>query len=103
MSFRRISGRRIRGVIQQAEKILALHGYQLHRDRKLHVRRRHQRQEVLGLTVNSGVRLSRKKRRWLRAVRHRLETTGECTLTARQLEGWAAFEHMIETQRRRSP
>lgn len=101
MSFRRISGRRVRGVIQQAEKILALHGYELHRDKKMNVRRRHQRQEVLGLTVNSGVRLSRKKRRWLRAARHRLQTTGQCSLTEKQLEGWTAFEHMIETQRRR--
>jgi len=99
MSFRRISGKRIRGVIQRAERILAGHGYHLHLKRKLHIRRRHQQQQVLGLVVNSGVRLSRKKRRWLRAVRHRLRTTGECSLTPEQLDGWAAFEHMIESQR----
>jgi RNA-directed DNA polymerase len=99
LSFRRISGKRIRGAIKQIGRILAGHGYQLHLDRKLHIRRRHQQQKVLGLVVNSGVRLSRKNRRWLRAVRHRHRTTGKCSLTQNQLDGWTAFEHMIESQR----
>jgi retron-type reverse transcriptase len=85
-------------LIASAKCILADYGYTLHHKRKLHIRRRHQRQDVTGLTVNQGVRLPRRTRRRLRAIRHRLATTGQATLTPEQLAGWDALESMIATQ-----
>jgi hypothetical protein len=78
-------------------------GYEVHKRRKLHIRRRHERQEVCGLVVNERPELSRRKRRWLRAVRHRVATGGKATLTPAQLAGWEALEHMIRTQREEAP
>jgi retron-type reverse transcriptase len=85
-------------LIAAAKCILADYGYTLHHNRKLHIRRQHQRQDVTGLTVNEGVRLPRRTRRRLRAIRHRLATTGQATLTGEQLAGWDALEYMIATQ-----
>jgi hypothetical protein len=48
--------------------------------------------------VNQRPRLPRDKRRWLRAVRHRLKKTGTATLTADQLKGWESLEQMIAEQ-----
>ena len=73
-------------------------GYQVHKRRKRHVRRAHQRQIVTGLVVNERPRLPRYKRRWLRAVEHRMKTTGQATLTPAQLAGWHSLQSMIEKQ-----
>jgi RNA-directed DNA polymerase len=99
--------RLLREVVEQA-------GYRLHGRKKRSVRRRHHRQTVTGLVVNDRVRLPREVRRWLRAVEHRTRLrrhsllddyqplTGrlpaEPTLTPAQLDGWRAFQAMIERQ-----
>jgi len=90
---------RYRAVIFGAKWILDDHGYRIHHKRKLHVRRRYDRQVVTGLVVNERVALPRETRRWLRAVEHRARTGGAPTLTPQQLAGWRALQHMIETQR----
>ena len=90
--------RHIRGVIQQARRMLRAAGYEMHERSKLHVRRRHQRQEVTGLVVNDKIALPRKTRRRLRAVRHRLAEGRPATMTAAQLQGWSALEAMVERQ-----
>jgi len=90
--------KRVRGIIQAASRILEYHGYRMHRRKKLHVRRRHQRQEVTGLVVNDRVQLPRKTRRWLRALKHHLETGRPASLKQTQLDGWIAFQHMVETR-----
>jgi retron-type reverse transcriptase len=98
--------KRVRGIIQTASRILESYGYTIHRRKKLHVRRQHQRQEVTGLVVNDGVRLPRTTRRWLRAVKHHQKTGRPTTLRPAQLDGWIALEQMVETQasgRRRGP
>jgi len=96
-SFPKDYPKRVRGVIQKAKALLIQHGYALHERKKLHVRRRHQRQVVTGLIVNDGrPRLPRKTRRWLRAVEHRMRTGGEATLTESQLAGWRALRAMID-------
>jgi hypothetical protein len=95
-SFPRDYPRKVRGLIQQVRILLGHHGYELHQRRKLHIRRRHQQQRVTGLVVNDGVRLPRKTRRWLRAVKHRIESGTPASLTPDQLQGWLAFEHMVE-------
>ena len=91
-------GRRVRGLIQYAGKLLKAHGYELH-SRKQRILRPHQRQVVTGLVVNEKVQLPRELRRRLRAARHRLATGGECTFTPEQLAGYAALEHMVRQQR----
>jgi retron-type reverse transcriptase len=73
------------------------YGYKIHLRRKLHVRRSNHRQLVTGLVVNDGTpRLPREVRRRLRAIEHRMATTGEASLTPAQLEGWRALRRMVE-------
>jgi retron-type reverse transcriptase len=86
-------------LIVGARNVLARAGYRLHRRRKMHIRRRHQRQVVTGLVVNEKIQLPRARRRWLRAVRHRLATGRPATIEAHQLDGWTALERMIRDQR----
>ena len=85
-----------RGTIDLARQILRVHGYTAHGRAKTSIRRRHQRQDVTGLVVNDGVRLPRKLRRRLRAIRHHIATGRPATLTEEQLRGWDAFESMVE-------
>jgi len=84
--------------IGSVKAILADCGYKMHKRRKLNIRRRHQQQRVTGLVVNQAVNLPRKTRRWLRAVEHRLATTGQSSLTEQQLAGWRALQRMVERQ-----
>ncbi len=74
-------------------------GYQIHRRRKLSIRRDHQQQLVTGLVVNDKPALPRKMRRKLRAIRHHIETGRPATMTPEQLAGWNALEQMIAAQR----
>lgn len=110
-SFRIDRKRNVDLFLKRVRQIAADEGYQLHKRKKLHVRRRHQRQEVTGLVVNDGVNLPREKRRWLRAVQHRADMSGadglssdyralakRPTLSPEQLDGWRALERMIEKQ-----
>ncbi len=89
-------------------------GYQLHHRKKRSIRRRHQCQMVTGLVVNDRVNLPRKTRRWLRAVEYRTATQSSFsshpdqpldyrphkrpTLTLAQLEGWRAYQAMVDRQ-----
>ncbi|KKK50571.1 hypothetical protein LCGC14_3123690, partial [marine sediment metagenome] len=88
----------VEAVIWLTKRIVADYGYRLHQKRKLTIRRRHQSQRVTGLVVNHRPALPRKTRRWLRAVRHHVATGREASLTAQQLAGWDALEHMIQAQ-----
>ena len=97
-SFPKDYPRHVRGVIQKAGRILKVHGYQMHKRRKLHIRRQHQQQAVTGLVVNEQVNLPRWRRRQLRAVRHHLRTGQQATMSPAQLQGWDALESMIRKQ-----
>jgi len=99
ISFPKDYSKRIRGTIQHVRRVAKSHGYTIHTHGKLRVVRRHQQQRVTGLVVNDRVNLTREKRRWLRAVEHRLRTTGQATLTPKQLAGWQSLQTMIEQQR----
>ncbi|MFC1587770.1 reverse transcriptase family protein [Planctomycetota bacterium] len=85
-------------VIGGTKTILQRFGYQLHLKKKLHIRRRHRRQQVTGVVVNEKLNLPRTTRRWLRAVEHRLQTGGNATLTRQQLASWRALENMIKRE-----
>jgi hypothetical protein len=89
----------VRDLIRLTKSMVADAGYRLHLRRKLHVRRRHQRQLVSGLVVNDRPRLPRERRRWLRAVDHRLATGRPSTLRPEQLAGWRAYRKSVETAR----
>ncbi len=99
MSFDIKRGRVVRGITQVVRRILRSYGYTMHGGAKLKFLRQNQRQTVLGLVVNSEVALPRHKRRWLRAVRHRLDHGRQTTITEQQLLGWEAFAKMVDTQR----
>ena len=97
-SLERDDARAIHDLIRFTDKVLRESGYRMHRERKLHVRRSHERQVVSGLVVNGNgpPRLPRERRHWLRAVEHRLATTGTSTLTDAQLAGWQAYRSMVD-------
>lgn len=98
ISFPNDDRKTITKVLACTRFILTKYGYQIHTRRKRRILRRHQRQEVTGLVVNAKAQLPRATRRWLRAVKHRTEHGGNPSLTAEQLKGWIALEHMIATQ-----
>ncbi len=87
----------IRGVIRRVVKILNDFDYQMNRA-KLRIMRQHNRQVITGLVVNEKVHLPRKTRRWLRAVEHHMKTGKAATLTQEQLQGWKAYQQMIDQQ-----
>lgn len=89
----------IRCLIRSAKAVIEEEGYKLHQDRKLQIRRRHDAQVVTGLVVNVAPNLSRKKRRWLRAVEHHVAKGKPATLSPPQLKGWQAFRTMVNSQR----
>ncbi len=100
-SFAEDDQKKIHSAIGCTKAVLEGLGYEMHLQGKLLIRRRdYERQLVTGLVVNDGVRLPRERRRWLRAVEHRMARGGKATLTAAQLAGWRAYESMIEEQSR---
>ena len=98
-SFDRDDHDAVEHAIWKTKRILADEGYKLHTHKKLHIRRRHQRQIVTGLVVNERVHLPRETRRWLRAVEHHAATGQPTTLSPEQLAGWRALRLMIDAQR----
>ncbi len=91
-SFERDDHAALADLLGATRRIARAHGYRLHVERKLQIRRRHHRQTVTGLVVNERVVLPRQRRRWLRAVEHRIYSGREASLTREQLTGWQAFE-----------
>jgi RNA-directed DNA polymerase len=89
---------RINSLINAVKVIAEIEGYVLHTDKKLGIYRQHDRQSVTGIVVNTRPNLKRDTRRWLRAVEHRLSTTGQATLTPQQIAGWRALQQMITSQ-----
>lgn len=87
----------VRYAMRGVRRISRQEGYDLHLERKVRIRRRHQRQRVTGLVINTHVNLPRERRRWLRAVEHRVRTGREATITEAQLRGWHAYELMLAT------
>jgi hypothetical protein len=85
----------VRYLIRRTRVIVASEGYVLHRRKKLHIRRRHARQQVTGLVVNDRVNLPRTLRRWLRAVEHHVAEGRRATLTPAQLAGWRTLQRMV--------
>lgn len=106
-------GQKIQYLRRFVRHVVQAEGYQVHRRKKLSIRRRHDRQTVTGLVVNERANLPRGVRRWLRAVEHRarmhkrglsdyapLATSSlkTPTLTPEQLAGWRGLRSMIQRQ-----
>lgn len=100
-SFPKDYPRKMRGLVQYTRKVLKSAGYRI-QWKKLRFLRSHQRQTVTGLNVNTLVSLPRKLRRQLRAARHHQSQGRPATWTPEQLQGWAALESMVRTQREQS-
>jgi len=98
LSFPVDDRKRIRYMITFAGNVARSDGYQVHGARKLQIRRQHQQQRVTGLVVNERVGLPRTVRRRLRAIEHHVRTGRPATLSAAQLAGWRALQHMIAVQ-----
>lgn len=98
LSFNFRSGRKARGIVQIVRRVLSQAGYRMN-GRKTRIMRRHQRQQVMGLTVNEHVAVPRRRRRQLRAARHRIRKGLPASFSADELQGWTAFEKMVEDQR----
>lgn len=88
----------IHRIVFLVKKIVNDEGYELHMKKKLHIRRRQDRQQVTGLVVNERLNLPRSVRRRLRAIEHHLRTGRTATLTHAQLDGWKALQAMIAKQ-----
>ena len=88
-------------VTRLAARIIRECGYEVNEE-KTQVRRRHQRQEVTGLVVNERIHLPRETRRWLRAIEHRLRTSGQSSLSEEELSGWLALTAMVHRQGQRA-
>lgn len=97
-SFAKDQSEKIHALVRGTRVVLEDFGYELHQRKKLRIRRRHQKQLVTGLVVNSTPKLPRSKRRWLRAIEHRVRKGKRATLTPAQLGGWRALQSMIVRQ-----
>jgi hypothetical protein len=93
----------IHAMIRFVKQVVDDEGYRLHQRRKLHIRRRHNRQLVTGLVVNQRANLPRATRRRLRAIEHHLATGRDATLAAAQLSGWKSLRLMIARQSASEP
>ncbi|MBT4694399.1 MAG: RNA-directed DNA polymerase, partial [Planctomycetaceae bacterium] len=94
-SFQRYSRDNIHQLLISTGKILQYYGYRLN-NKKKRIIRRHRQQLVTGLVVNDRVNLPRKTRRWLRSVKHRMETGGQATLSSAEFHGWLALLRMVD-------
>jgi retron-type reverse transcriptase len=87
-------------VYRLAKHICRDEGFEINRD-KTRIMRRGQRQRVTGVTVNDNLGLSRRERRHLRAVIHRMKTNDPAkpaTISRDQLEGKLAYLQMLNAK-----
>jgi len=87
-----------RELLRVIERIVADEHFRLAAD-KTHVMSHHQRQTVTGLVVNQQVSLPKPRRRILRAMLHRLETSGPEALDLHQLQiaqGHLALARLVD-------
>ena len=87
-------------LVHLARRILTDEGYRVQERKRVRVLRACRRQRIVGLVVNNPrPSLPRERRRWLRAVRHRLKIGKPATLKPPELAGWEAFARMVDTDK----
>jgi hypothetical protein len=94
----------IRRTIKYVEEKLRDNGFRLNKKKaKLNVLRPHQSQKICGITINDQrPTISRKQRKLLRAMKHRLENGGDVTLNKDQIDGLESYYDFVMTYDLRS-
>jgi len=89
----------VRRTIKFVEERLRDHGFKLNKKKaKLNVLRPHQSQKICGITINDQrPTISRKQRKLLRAIKHRIENGDEATLSEDQAVGLEAYYNFVMT------
>ena len=88
---------KVHRLIQNAGMVCRSYGYKLN-SKKKKIIRSHRRQEVTGLVVNEKINLPRSRRRWLRAIQHRLRNGQKATVTNSEYEGWMSLLKMVSPE-----
>lgn len=84
-------------LLRQAKWVVEQEGFEVNAA-KTRVMNRGRRQEVTGVTVNSVLGLSRKKRRRIRAMLHRASIEGTDANAKSRLQGLLAWVHMLNPE-----
>jgi RNA-directed DNA polymerase len=94
-----------RKFLKEAKKIIASEGFQVNKD-KIHIAKKHQRQEVTGIVVNRHLNISRKRLKQFRAVLHKIEQSGaenvrwgSSIASFQSLYGFASYISMVNPQK----
>ena len=82
-------------LLQHTGVILRDYKYTLNKKKK-RIIRYHRRQQVTGLVVNDKVSLPRRRRRWVRAIQHRLKTGKDTTVSFSEYQGWISLIKMVD-------
>jgi RNA-directed DNA polymerase len=94
-SYNHYSRKEIHHLLTVVGKILKDCQYSMNRKKK-RILRSHRRQTVTGIVVNKQLNLPRKTRRWLRSVKHRLNTNAaNSTLSQNEYNGWIGYLKMV--------
>lgn len=91
--------------LQEVKRVICSAGFQVNRD-KIHVSRKHQRQEVTGIVVNRKLNISRERLKQFRAVLHKIEQGeakslrwGDSTASFQRLYGFASYVSMVNPEK----
>ncbi len=89
---------KVRSIIKKVQLIVENNGFRLNfKKGKFFVLRPHQQQKICGLVINSGKpTISRKERRRVRAIKHRMKKGRATTMNRSQLSGLENFIKMVE-------
>ena len=82
-------------LLQHTGVILRDYKYTLNKKKK-RIIRYHRCQQVTGLVVNDKVSLPRRRRRWVRAIQHRLKTGKDPTVSFSEYQGWISLIKMVD-------
>ena len=106
LTFSRLSGDGVGGLLHHVRAIVADEGFVEH-PKKTHVMRRGRRQEVTGVTVNAKTAVSRRQVRELRAILHNAARHGLASQNrdahpsfAASLRGRVAYVAMVDPSKR---
>lgn len=91
--------------LQEVERVIRAEGFQVNRN-KIHIFRKHQRQEVTGIVINRHPNISRRRLKQFRAVLHKIEKEGveniywgNSTVSFYSLYGFASYVSMVNPEK----
>jgi retron-type reverse transcriptase len=95
ISFPKDYPHRVRGIVQQTDRLVGRFGYVIHVE-KTRILRSHARQIITGLVVNKKLSLPRELRRKIRAAKHSQRLGRQAVSSNAQVAGWESLQHMVE-------